>query len=246
MTVLNKQGAVPLYLQLKKLLELEISRGALPPHSRIPSERELSEQYAISRMTARQALLELISEGRLYTSAGKGTFVAEPKIRQSLQSLTSFTEDMRQRGLEPTTRLLTCELQPASSTVAATLRLPDDAHVVRIERLRLADDEPMALETAFLAFDGMERLLDLDLSGSLYAVLRSEWGIIPAEAQQEFEAMLAQPRERALLKLNDGAPVLAIQRTTFDSDGRPFEFVQSIYRSDRYRFVARLIRGGGA
>jgi GntR family transcriptional regulator len=246
MTVLDKQGAVPLYLQLKKLLESQISRGSLPPHSRIPSERELSEQYAISRMTARQALLELIQEGRLYTSAGKGTFVAEPKIRQSLQSLTSFTEDMRLRGLQPGTRLLTCVLDTATPAVAATLRLPEDASVVRIERLRLADAEPMALETAFLAFDGMERLLELDLSGSLYAVLRSEFGIIPAEAQQEFEACLANPRERSLLKLSDGAPVLQIQRTTFDSEGRPFEFVQSVYRSDRYRFVARLIRGGGA
>jgi GntR family transcriptional regulator len=242
--MLNKHSPVPLYLQLKKLLEAQVASGELPPHGRVPSERELSEQYDISRMTARQALTELIQEGRLYTSRGKGTFVAEPKIRQSVQSLTSFTEDMRARGLTPTTRLVRLELTRASDPIALRLRIAVGAPVVCVERLRLADDEPMALETACLAFDGAERLVSLGLEGSLYAVLREQFGIIPCEAVQEFEAMLARPRERALLHLSEGSPVLAIQRTSFDADQRPFEFVQSIYRGDRYRFVARLVREG--
>lgn len=243
--MLNKQSAVPLYMQLKRLLEHQVIDGSLPPHSRVPSERELSEQYAISRMTARQALAELIQEGRLYTSAGKGTFVAEPKIQQSLQSLTSFSEEMRARGLRPTTQLIRREKLPATATTAACLRLSEGTPVVCIERLRLADAEPMALETACLSFDGAERLLRLDLDGSLYDVLQAQFGLVPAEAIQEFEALLAQPRERTLLHLPEGAPVLKLKRTTFDSQRRPFEYVQSVYRSDRYRFVARLMRGAG-
>ncbi len=239
---LDRHSATPLYLQLKRLLEREIAAGALPPHSRVPSERELSEQFAISRMTVRQALTELIQEGRLYTSAGKGTFVAEPKIRQNLQSLTGFTEDMRQRGLTPRTRVLARQIVAATPSIAQSLRLAEGAPVFRLERLRLADDAPMALETSTLAFDGMEQLAQLDLSGSLYAVLREHFGLIPAEAIQEFEAALPRPHERALLHLHDNAPVLKIQRTTFDADRRPFEHVESVYRGDRYRFVARLVR----
>jgi GntR family transcriptional regulator len=244
--MLNKHSPVPLYLQLKKLLEAQVTSGDLPPHGRVPSERELSEQYDISRMTARQAITELIQEGRLYTSRGKGTFVAEPKIRQSVQSLTSFTEDMQSRGLLPTTKLVRLEQTTASDTIAARLRIPEGAAVVCVERLRLADDEPMALETACLAFENVTRLLGMNLEGSLYHVLREEFGIIPCEAVQEFDAVLARPRERAMLNLNEGSPVLRIQRTTFDAAQRPFEFVQSIYRGDRYRFVARLVREGDA
>lgn len=244
MSTLQRHHPIPLYLQLKKLLEAEIASGKLVPHSRVSSERELSEKHGISRMTARQALLELIEEGRLYTSAGKGTFVAEPKISQSMQSLTSFSEEMRARGLTPTSRLLHRELVAATQVVATHLGLVEGAPVVALDRLRLANAEPMALETAFLAFSGMERLLTLDVQGSLYSLLRDEFSIVPAEAVQEFEARLAQPRERTLLHLHDGAPVLLLQRTTFDGAQRPFEYVQSVYRGDRYRFAARLVGSG--
>ncbi len=133
---LDRHSATPLYLQLKRLLEREIAAGALPPHSRVPSERELSEQFAISRMTVRQALTELIQEGRLYTSAGKGTFVAEPKIRQNLQSLTGFTEDMRQRGLTPRTRVLARQIVAATPSIAQSLRLAEGAPRKRFRSLR--------------------------------------------------------------------------------------------------------------
>lgn len=245
MNGLNKHTAVPLYLQLKKLLEVQIAHGTLAPHSRVPSERELSEQFGISRMTVRQALAELIQEGRLYTSTGKGTFVSEPKIRQNVQALTSFTEEMQLRALKPTTQLLGCVLAPPSAEVARSLRIAEEASVVCLERLRLADGEPLALETAWLWFTGVERLLECNLAGSLYAVLQQEFGLIPVEAIQEFEAILPQQRERTMLHMQEGAPVLRLQRTTFDSERRAFEYVQSLYRGDRYRFVARLIREDG-
>ena len=242
MTTLNKHSAVPLYLQLKELLNGQIMNGTLPAHNRVPSERELSEHYAISRMTARQALAELIQEGRLYTSQGKGTFVAEPKIQQNLHTLTSFSEDMRARGHVPSVRVLRRELIEASPEVARHLQVADGTPVVCLERLRLADDEPMAVETAYLCFNGAEHLLNMHLEQSLYALLAQTFAMVPASAQQEFEARLVRTREHTLLKLPPSAPVLAIQRTTFDHHNQPFEYVQSVYRGDRYRFVARLTR----
>ncbi len=239
---IDKGSSVPLYLQLKRLLEAQVADGTLVPHSRIPSERELSEQFDISRMTARRALLELTREGRIYTAVGKGTFVAEPKISQNLQALTSFSEEMRARGLRPSTRLLRRERIPAKPVVAEHLRLAPGTPVVSIARLRLVDDEPMALECAHFNFPEMEELLTMPLEGSIYELLRERYQLIPSEAVQAFEARLAVNDELPLLKIVHGTPVLTLDRTTFDPAGRPFEFVQSVYRSDRYRFVARLVR----
>ena len=244
MIAIDKGSSVPLYLQLKRLIEEQVTNGVLLPHTRISSERELSEQFDISRMTARRALLELTREGRIYTAVGKGTFVAEPKISQNLQALTGFSEDMRARGLHPITRLLRRELSAAPALVARCLRLPPEAPVLVIARLRLVDDEPMALECAHFAFPGMHELLTLPLEGSLYELLRERFGLIPSEAIQEFEARLAVDDELPLLKITAGTPVLTLARTTFDGALRPFEYVQSVYRSDRYRFVARLVREG--
>lgn len=240
--LIDKESATPFYLQLKRVIETQVASGALPPHSRIPSERELSEQYGISRMTARRALLELTREGRIYTSVGKGTFVAEPKISQNLQSLTSFSEEMRARGMRPAARVLRRELRPAGAEVAAALRVPAEATVLCLERLRLADDEPMAIERAHYCFPAMEELRGIALDGSLYELLRERFGLFPAEAIQEFEARLATPPEQDLLRIGAGSAVLTIARTTLDQTQRPFEFVQAIYRADRYRFVARLLR----
>lgn len=240
--MIDKQSSIPIYLQLKRMIERQVTSGALPPHSRIPSERELSEQYEISRMTARRALLELTREGWIYTSVGKGTFVAEPKISQSLQALTSFSEDMRARGLRPQARVLRRSLIPADDELARGLRLAPGSQLICIERLRLADDEPMALERAHFSFPGMEDLMHVSLEGSLYELLRERFGLVPAEAIQEFEARLATMPEQELLRVSAGTPVLTIARTTFDTSNRPFEFVQSVYRADRYRFVARLLR----
>ena len=242
--IIDKDSATPLYLQLKWLIERQVVSGALPPHSRIPSERELSEQYRISRMTARRALLELTREGRVYSSVGKGTFVAEPKISQNLQSLTSFSEEMRARGLRPAARVLRRELCPADAEVAAGLRVAAETAVLCVERLRLADDAPMALERAHFCFQGMDELARLPIDGSLYELLRERFQLVPTAAIQEFAARLATPIEQELLHVGAGAPILMITRTTFDGAQRPFEFVQAIYRADRYRFVARLVREG--
>ena len=238
----SRRHPVPLYFQLKTWLLEMIENDELKPGDCIPSERELSEKHNISRMTVRQAVSELVHEGLLVRKQGKGTFVAEPKIEQGLLELTSFTEDMRQRGLSPSTRPLGVHAEPASKRVARALDLGIDTRVVVVERLRLADGVPMALERSHLAYEVGVPLLDEDLSGSLYDVIENKFGIQLARARQTLEPVSATANEAEILEVEEGAPLLALERTSFSSLGRPIEFVRSLYRGDRYKFVVELQR----
>ncbi len=192
----------------------------------------------------RQALQELTVEGRLQRVRGSGTFVAEPKLAQALQ-LTSHTEDMRAQGLEPGSRLLHLGDVAADDVLAAHLDIPVGAKVLRIERLRLANGEPMAVETTHLAAGRFPRLRGhLERSGSLYAVLSEHYGVHLAAAEQTIETVLAGPHEAGVLGTEVGAPVLLLCRHSLDEEGRPVEYVRSYYRGDRYKFVAWLSRPG--
>ena len=230
----------PKYYVLKTyLLEMTCTQ---PPGTPVPSERILAEDFSTSRTTVRQALQELVGEGRLQRLQGKGTFVARPKIAQPLV-LSSYTEDMRRRGANPTSRLLALATEPADDDVAARLSVEPGAPLVRVERLRLTDGEPMAVEQSRLSaerFPGLEA--HLQRHGSLYAALREEYGVEPAEAEETIETGTASPVEAALLGTETGLPVLLLGRQTFDREGRPFEYVRAIYRGDRFKLVARLTR----
>jgi GntR family transcriptional regulator len=230
----------PKYYVLKTYL-LEMTRTQ-PPGTPVPSERILAEDFSTSRTTVRQALQELVGEGRLQRLQGKGTFVARPKITQPLV-LSSYTEDMQSRGAKATSRLLALTTEPADDDVAERLAVEPGARLVRLERLRLTDGEPMAVEQSRLSadrFPGLEA--HLERYGSLYAALREEYGVEPAEAEETIETGTASPVEAALLGTETGLPVLLLGRQTFDADGRPFEYVRAIYRGDRFKLVARLAR----
>jgi GntR family transcriptional regulator len=245
MTRLDREGSVPLYLQVKAWLEEQIASGKLKPHRRVPSERDLSERFEISRMTVRQALTEMVHDGRLYSRVGMGTFVADPLIRQPLRSLTGFTEDMRDRGSVPSSRLLRCELVPMPAHLRSVFPVETSRFVVALERLRLADDRPLMVETTHLSFPHVERLVGAELSGSLYAHLKDTFGIYPAAADQDVIARRARPQEIALLDMDEETAVLEFTRVTSDRGGKVFEHVVSVYRGDRYRFVIRLEAEGG-
>jgi GntR family transcriptional regulator len=230
----------PKYYVLKTYL-LEMTRTQ-PPGTPVPSERILAEDFSTSRTTVRQALQELVGEGRLQRLQGKGTFVARPKIAQPLV-LSSYTEDMQRRGAKATSRLLALATEPADDDVAERLAVEPGAPLVRLERLRLTDGEPMAVEQSRLSaerFPGLEA--HLERHGSLYAALREEYGVEPVEAEETIETGAASPVEAALLGSETGLPVLLLGRQTFDADGRPFEYVRAIYRGDRFKLVARLTR----
>jgi GntR family transcriptional regulator len=240
-----KSGPVPRYYQLKEFIRERIRSGEWEPGMLIPSERELCERYGISRMTARQAITELVTDGLLYREQGKGTFVARgrPKIPQRLMSLTGFTQDIRAREQRPGARVLEAGMRAADQATADALRIKTGQPVYRMRRLRLADTEPLAIETTCVNFIGCERLLECDLEhDSLYRILTETFDMPPIAADQEIEADLAGEDEARLLGLEPGDPVLRTRRITTTRRGQPIEYALSLYRGDKYRFFTRLVR----
>jgi GntR family transcriptional regulator len=239
----QKDSSVPIYSQVERIVMDMISSGKLSPGQRAPSEREIAEALGISRMTARAAMSNLVADGYLYSVPGKGTFVSNPKMRQELLELTSFTEDMRNRGLKPGARLLERGLTDrAPENIYRKLELPVGEDLIRIHRLRTADEEPMCLETSYLPKTYVPWLLEEDLeAGSLYHALESH-GIELAKAEEYLEATVVRQTESELLTLPAGSPALLIDRTTYTEGGRPIEYVKSLYRGDRYRFTVMLFK----
>jgi GntR family transcriptional regulator len=230
----------PKYWGLKRHL-LEVL-SSLPPGSPIPTERSLAAQFDVSRTTVRQALAELTVEGRLLRVQGKGTFAAEPKMAQRLQ-LSSYTEDMRAQGREPSSKLLDVAELPADPELARLLAIRQGAKVLRLQRLRLADGEPMAMETTHLPLGRFRGLRRYVTGGtSLYQVLRERFDVEMGHAEETIETALAGPYEAELLGADVGMPMLLLSRHSFDTEERPVEWVRSVYRGDRYKFVATLNR----
>ena len=229
---------LPKYYAVKqRLLELT---GTMSPGSPVPPERELARQYRTSRTTVRQALSELVIEGRLLRVQGRGTFVAKPKVAQVLE-LASYTEGMRAHGLHPRTSYLEIGYVTADAYLAGLLGIRAGGRAVRVHRLRLADGEPMSIDTSHLParrFPGLRR--QLGRHSSLYEALAGSYGVQLAEAEETIETVLAGPEDARLLGVDVGLPLLLLSRHAFDTGGRPVEFAQSWYRGDRYKFVTRL------
>ncbi|GEL06745.1 GntR family transcriptional regulator [Salisediminibacterium halotolerans] len=240
--MIDKQSPIPIYFQLVEKIQKEIEQAILKPGDVLPSEREYADTYDISRMTVRQAITKLVNDGYVHRKKGTGTFVNESKIDQPLQGLTSFTEDMRERGFVPSNRMLSFQVREASDYIAGKLNIALGAQVYEIERIRLADDQPMALETTWVPCDVITGLTEEVIYDSLYNYIESKLGLAIGSASQVIESSIVNEREMNLLSLPEGAPVLLIERMTFLADGRPFEFVKSRYRADRYRFRIQMSR----
>jgi GntR family transcriptional regulator len=231
---------LPKYYTVKRqLLDLIVT---MVPGSPVPPERELARDYGTSRTTVRQALAELVVEGRLLRRQGKGTFVAKPKVAQSLE-LASYTEGMRAHGLHPQTRILEIGYMAADEDLAARLGIRSGARTLRIHRLRLADGEPMSVDTSHLParrFPGLRK--QLNRHSSLYETLSSAYGVRLTEAEETIETVLADPHNADLLAVDVGLPLLLLSRHAVDVTGETVEWAQSWYRGDRYKFVTRLRR----
>ncbi|MEX2542120.1 MAG: GntR family transcriptional regulator [Trueperaceae bacterium] len=238
---IDKKLPTPAYLQLREQLSRAIRTGELLPGSALPSERELSETLALSRMTVRRAFEELVSEGLVEQRQGSGTFVREGPVEQTIDRLQGFGEEASRLGLRPGGRMLEVDRHPADGATARWLEVSPGEPLLRLTRLRTADDAPLALQVAHLAPHladlALERLEEL---GSLYRAIAAQYGIEASRARQTIGARMPTARERGLLDLDSGVPVLAMERTTYDADGRPFEFVRSAYRGDRYRMALDL------
>jgi GntR family transcriptional regulator len=240
--LIDKNSPLPIYYQIEEYIKDRIVKGELKPGDVLPSEREYSQLFAVSRMTIRQAINKLVNDGYLYRKKGSGTFVAEKKFEQALQGLTSFTEDMKGRGLTPSSQLLHFEIIPASLQVAATLQVAENTPVYEIKRIRLADDIPMALETCFISANLVKGLTEEIINQSIYDYIEKKLQLEIGEATQIIESSLASQTEIDLLNINKGAPILLIERCTYLTNGIPFEVVCSSYRADRYKFISHLKR----
>jgi len=238
---LKREAPTPLYLQLKNALAADIDSGRYKPHERLMSERELGEKFKVSRMTVRQALTEMTHEGILYTQAGKGTYVSELKIKQELERLTGFSQDMAARGSIASGRVLEARIIPATLSLAAIFSVPANAELVLLSRLRLSDNIPLAIEVAYLLHQVCPGILDFDFSKeSLYNILSTRYHTSLVRAEQTMESGLASPQEIELLQTTSPAPVLRIERLSYNEQNTLVEFVVSVYRGDRYKFHTTL------
>lgn len=239
---IDKQSPIPMYHQIMENLKKQIEDGTLAPDTLIPSEREYAERFGISRMTVRQALSNLVNEGYLYRQKGKGTFVSRKKFEQPLQGLTSFSEDMRQRGLKASSQLIDFKKTACPEHLLPVLQLTNSDAVFELKRIRLANDEPMAIETSYIPERFAGDLTKEHLTGSLYEYIETNTGHVIAHAKQELEANVASKEEAHLLSILAGDPVLSITRTTFFQKDIPFEYVVSVYRGDRYKLIHTMER----
>jgi GntR family transcriptional regulator len=243
--IIDPNDGLPRYYQLANILREQISNGKLEAHQPIPSERRLESIYSVSRPTIRQAIDLLVHQGFLYREHGRGTFVSPQKLQKGISELTSFTEDMKQRGLIPGQKILEIGYIQPPDKVRQHLELAADCdQVLCIERIRLGDGEPMGLQTSYycLPEDQTITMEELEKVGSIYRILQEKFHLIPTEADETLEVTLATPREASLLQIDTGSPLLLSERTTYSQSRRVIEFVKILYRGDRYRYIAKLTR----
>jgi len=243
--MIDPDDFLPRYYQLANILRDSISNGKFEPRQPIPSERQLESLYSVSRTTIRQAIELLIRQGFLYREHGRGTFVSPQKLQKGISELTSFTEDMKQRGIIPGQKILEIGYIEPSEQVRMHLELPATCdRVLRIERLRLGDAVPMGLQTSFYVLPEGATITreELEMVGSIYKMLQERFHLIPTEADETLEVTLATPPEAALLQIPPGSPLLLSERTTYSQYRRVIEFVKILYRGDRYRYIAKLTR----
>lgn len=226
----------PLYARLQRLLHDAIEAGSLEPGRALPSERELAKLASLSRVTVRKAITALVSKGLLTQRHGAGTFVSE-RIVKSFSKLTSFTEDLRARGLKPRSRFLERSVAEVTPEEAMALGLSPGTLVARLHRLRFAGEEPLALERSTIP---QSILADpTSVKSSLYEAL-DRVGCRPSRALQRLRAITVDAEQSRLLSIPRGAAGLMIERRAFLDDGRAVEYTRSLYRGDAYDFVAEL------
>lgn len=243
--MIDPTSAIPKYHQLANILRQQIDRGDFQSHDAIPSERLLEQHYKLSRPTIRQAVDLLSRQGYLYRVHGKGTFVSPPKLQKGMLELTSFSEDMRNRGLEPGQKIIEFGYVKPNSKVRRQLEITDDdKKVLRIKRLRYGDGKPMGLQDSFLSLDSSQAVKreEIEEKGSIYVILQEKFGIYPTEADETLEVTLATSEEAELLNITKGSPLLLNERTLWSQNRKAIEFVRILYRGDRYKYFVRLTR----
>lgn len=242
MKPLQQNSVIPLYHQLMERLKESIERESWKPGDKIPSENQLMDEYGVSRNTAKKAIEELVQEGILYRIQGKGTFVAKPKLQQSLMGFYSFRKVLKENGLNPKDIILKIEEVKPSKKIMNALQLDGNENVIEMKRLRCANNEPFILESSFIPKSVVTDMEQLKKVGeiSLYDLLAQQFNVVVSRAKEAFEPVLIRADESEYLQTKDGRPALLLERIAYDSAEQPVEYCRSIVRGDRCRFYTEL------
>ncbi len=244
-TSIDRTSRVPIYMQIHENLRKEIDAKNLEAGVAIPSERDLAELFGVSRMTARQAINSLKNNGLVYQERGIGTFVSKRKLDVHTRNLVGFTEEMTDRGLIPSSNILLSVREPAKKEIAGDLGIEMGEEVFHFQRLRLANDSPLAFEDAFLPasrFPDLERLSLQNIS--LYQLLEKHYGIKMHHAEEILEATAANNQISKHLGIARRSPLLVVRRVVFTESNLAVESVRTFYRADRYRAKFQLTKNG--
>jgi GntR family transcriptional regulator len=236
-------SAAPLYVQIKDTLRARILDGTYAPHSRMPSEHELCAMFDVSRITVRQALGDLQKEGLLFKLHGKGTFVSKPKAFQNVTSLQGFAEAMSSMGYEIVNQLRSLRIVKADRHLAAKLNVPEQAPLVEIHRVRLLNREPVSLERTWLPEALGKRIASADLATrDIFLILENDCGVPLGHADVAIDAILADDEIVDALRVEEGSPVLRIERLTHDASGAPIDYEHLYFRGDAFQYRLRIDR----
>jgi len=236
------RAAKPAWVQIEEGLADRIESGRLAAGERLPAERDLALALSVSRMTVRQALASLAARGLVERGVGRGTFVREsPRVVHDLTRVAGFTEEAERQGLEAGAQILAAAEQRAPAQVAQMLGIEAGAPVVRLERVRLGGDQPITLEDSWVPAEHFPGLLEHDLSGSLYALMREHYELAPVSATERLEPVAARAHEAAALRVPEGSPLMLVERVAYAVDDTAVEFARDRHRGDRARFLIHVV-----
>ncbi len=243
-SVIDKNSPVPYYYQLAEILRRDLSKHSSRGEVlQLPSENDLAARYNVSRATVRHALDSLENEGWIYRQKGRGAFAPFRRVQQDLTQLVSTTEDIERRGWSLETKTVSCQLITAPQYVADELELKPGAMIYRLCRLRIVNDEPLSLQITHLPAELCPQFDQHDHTSSLYRLLEDRYGLKLWTAREVLRARPASPYEAELLRIHEGACMLYVERVTFTVEGIPIEYLEAVWRGDRYDFTVSLSRG---
>ncbi|MDO4287812.1 MAG: GntR family transcriptional regulator [Eubacterium sp.] len=236
MIVIQKNAPKPLYLQLEELIRNNIDNGVWKHQNAIPSESELQKEYGLSRMTVRTACQNLVQEGILYRVPGKGTFVAEPKIMTDSLAYMGFREQLERMGYATTTELLESKIIQASASVSKKLRIPENASVMYIERMRYLKKKPISLHHSYIPIQLCEGIEKHDLiNEQLCVIMEKEYQLRPHKIQETLESVRASKKESQLFGVAEDYPLLILEDNLFDQNDVPYEYSKVVFRGDKIK-----------
>lgn len=236
MKQIDKNSRIALYYQLADIIIDKIDTENLVEHDRLPSERELCEEYGLSRSTVRQAIQELEKEGYVYRAHGKGTFVSPKKHKQDLLKFYSFTEEMKKQGITPVSKVLDFEITDSNEKIANKLNMSLGKKVYKFTRLRLADNEPMMLETSYVPYDRFPGITKADLQKhAMYDIFTKKFNANFTMAEESFQPVITRKNEARLLNYSEGFASMKIESITYERE-QIIEYTKGIARGDRFRY----------